>query len=112
MSNRIDRPFEWGPWDCFAFVTERSGVDTSHMPPRTYKGPIGAARYIKRLGFASLADLMDSLMSPKPVGFAQRGDVLLVDGCLGICKGTYGLFLAEEGYTRRPTVLCERAWAS
>ena len=104
--------FEWGAADCFAFVTGRAGIDTSHMPPRTYTGRIGAARYIKRLGFNSLADLMDSLMTPKPVGFAQRGDVLLKDGCLGICKGTYGLFLAETGYTRVATVVCERAWAS
>lgn len=112
MSVLTERPFEWGPWDCFAFVTERAGVDTSHMPPRTYTGRIGAARYIKRLGYAGLADLMDSLMPSKPVGFAQRGDVLLKDGCLGICKGAYGLFLAETGYTRVATVVCERAWAS
>lgn len=104
--------FVWGSADCFTFVTQRVGIDTSHMPPRTYSGRIGAARYIKRLGYAGLADLMDSLREPKLVGFAQRGDVLLLDGCLGICKGAYGLFLSEEGYTRRPTVLCERAWAS
>lgn len=105
--------FEWGAWDCFAFVTTERGIDTSHMPPRTYTGRIGAARYIKRLGFASLADLMDSLAKPKPVGFAQRGDILLIDGCLGICKGAYGLFLDEHaGRVRFPTVNCERAWAS
>lgn len=106
------KPFAWGAADCFAFVTERAGVDTSHLPPRAYTGPIGAARYIKRLGYAGLADLMDSLMTPRPVGFAQRGDVLLYRGCLGICTGRDGVFLSETGYTRVPSVLCERAWVS
>lgn len=108
-----DRPFEWGAWDCFAFVTEAAGVDVSHLPPRTYTTRIGAARYIKRQGFDSLAELMDSLMPERPVGFARRGDVLLKEGCLGICKGHYGVFLSCEGeWSRVSTFECERAWAS
>lgn len=105
--------FKWGEWDCFAFVTKEAGVDTSHLPPRVYTTNIGAALYIKRNGFDSLADLMDSLLPVRPVGFARRGDVLLKEGCLGICKGSYGVFLTEDaGFARVSTFECERAWAS
>lgn len=67
--------------------------------------------YLKRNGFDSLAALMDSLAEQVPVGFAQKGDILMQEGCLGICKGATGLFLAEDrGFERLNTFASERAW--
>lgn len=105
------RDFQWGEWDCFAYIFDGRPELIEHLPPRLYTGPIGAARYFKRLGFDSLPDFIDSLLTAKPVGFAQRGDVLLKDGCLGICHGPHGTFLAESGFVRIGTFNCERAWS-
>jgi hypothetical protein len=103
--------FEWGKWDCFAYVVDAAGVDVSHLPARKYRTQTGAMLYLKRNGFESLEALMDSLAESVPVGFAQKGDILMQQGCLGICKGGTGLFLAENsGYERLNTFASERAW--
>lgn len=107
----MSKEFKWGEWDCFAYAVEAAGLDVSHLPPRRYRTQTGAMLYLKRNGFDSLEALMDSLAEPVPVGFAQRGDILMREGCLGICKGATGLFLAEmAGYVRLNTFESERAW--
>lgn len=107
----MERSFEWGPWDCFAYVVRAAKIDVSHLPPRRYRTQTGAMLYLKRNGFDTLEALMDSLASPVPVGYAQRGDILMQQGGLGICKGGTGLFLAEQtGYERLNTFQSERAW--
>lgn len=103
--------FKWGEWDCLAFVADATGLDLSSLTPRRYRTQTGAMLYIKRNGFDSLAEMMDSLAESVPVGFAQKGDILMQQGCLGICKGGTGLFLAEHsGYERLNTFASERAW--
>lgn len=113
MQSETPSIFKWGEWDCLVYVAQEAGLDISHFGPRKYTNNIGAAFYIKRNGFNNLAQLVDSLLPSRPVGFARRGDILLKEGCLGICKGSYGLFLTESsGLTRVSTFECERAWAS
>lgn len=105
-----ERKFEWGRWDCFAYIVEAARLDVSHLPPRRYRTQTGAMLYLKRNGFASLADLVDSLAEPRAVGYAQRGDILMREGCLGMCTGGFGVFLTEDGFERLSTFESERAW--
>lgn len=103
--------FEWGKSDCFAYVVEAAAIDVSHLPRRRYTTQNGAMLYLKRNGFDSLSALMDSLLEPIPVGFAQRGDIVMQQGCLGICKGPMSLFLDEHsGFIRLNTFQSEGAW--
>lgn len=77
-----------------------------------YKTELGAARRMKRLGFASASDIADRHLPGKPVPFARRGDIVLhpSQGCLGVCNSMMSHFVTEQGLTHVPTLDCLKAW--
>lgn len=97
-----DHPHEWGKHDCLlwsaAVVKAVTGKDHGRGHRGKYNSHIGAYRYLNRIGFASPEAMIDSHLEEKPVGFAQRGDlVLAADGIPAVCMGGFALSVGEEG---------------
>ena len=114
-----DRPHAYGRHDCLMFcaaaIEAQTGRDFAEGHRGAYRSAAGAARYLKRLGFRSIEELLDSVLSERPVAFARRGDIVLADGIPGLCIGGEALFVgqegAREGLVRRPRSEWQKAWA-
>lgn len=61
-----------------------------------------------------LVEAVDEVLDQRPVAFARTGDLVMVNGNLGVCNGEVSLFMAlHEGLTGAaavPTLTCEKAW--
>lgn len=115
-----EQPHAYGRRDCMLFaagaVQAQTGRDLARGHRGKYADKLGAARHLKSLGFASPEALIDSLLEQKPVGFAQRGDIVLTeDGVPSVVfDGDTALaVIAEgaEGLIRVPRAEWRKAWA-
>lgn len=111
------RPFAYGSADCLQFPAEcvlaMTGIDHRDQFPK-YESEVAAGRILVKHG--GLEGLLTSVLGePKPVAFAQRGDVLAGDFgngmtaavCLGVtCAGT-----GPDGLGFRRTLEATRAWS-
>jgi len=113
------KPFVWGVHDCptFAFETRMiltSGEDIAALWRGRYTTALGGARVMRRLGWASLAEMgMALLGDPRStVLLAQRGDLVLANTGLGfgICTGACAVGMAPEGLMTVPLTSCRLAW--
>ena len=113
------RPHVFGEWDCLlapaAFVEAVTGADHGKQHRGKYDSQAKAYRHLQRLGFANPEALLDSLFEEKPVGFAQRGDLVLSDdGIPGVCMGGFAVAPGEEGeragMVRKPRSAWVKAW--
>lgn len=82
--------FTWGERDCFTLpmdvVAALTGLDP-WADERTYTTEIGAARKLKRLGFADVAGAFAAKFPEIPVTLAQRGDIGTVADADGAACG-------------------------
>lgn len=102
-----DRPHQYGQHDCLlhaAAVAEAvTGKDHAKKHRGKYKSQTTAVRHLKKLGFDSPEALIDSILEEKPIGFAQRGDLVLVPGNDGdwaipaVCIGGDALAICTDG---------------
>ena len=113
--------FIWGTHDCatWAFDLRRDltgGDDTAALWRGRYRTARGAARVMRRLGWASMRQAGTALLGTPlaDVRLAQRGDLLLSPDStsFGVCLGAQVAFLAPEGLTLRPLSSCALAWRS
>jgi hypothetical protein len=106
--------FEWGKSDCVLrcadWVTKATGEDYAQDYRGKYATEAEAQGLLADLGADGAADLADRHLQAIDVPFAQRGDVVLYAGALGICDGRYSHFLTPEGRTRIGTLKCRKAW--
>lgn len=114
-----ERRHAYGAHDCMLFaagaVQAQTGRDLARGHRRKYKDKLSAARHLKSLGFASLDEMIDSLLDAKPIGFAQRGDIILTDdGYPGVVfDGDTALVVVAEGadgLLRVPRAEWIKAW--
>ena len=106
-------PFAWGVHDCALFSANVTlactGKDYAAPFRERYHTKTGAYKALKPYG--GLAGVLCTLFQDIPVAFAGRGDVVLKDGCLGVCLGRNAAFVTEaHGLTFYPTLSAERAW--
>jgi hypothetical protein len=113
------RSFNWGTHDCatWAFDLRRDllgGDDTAALWRGRYRTARGAARVMRRLGWASMPEAGVALlgMPLANVRLAQRGDLMLSPDAtsFGVCLGAQVAFLAPEGLTLRALTSCVLAW--
>ena len=113
------RSFNWGTHDCatWAFDLRRdltSGDDTAALWRGRYRTARGAARILRRLGWASMSEAGIALLGVPlaNVRLAQRGDLVLSPDAtsFGVCLGAQVAFLAPEGLTLRTLSSCALAW--
>lgn len=118
LAGKREAVFAWGTCDCAMFaagaVLAMTETDPAEEIRGRYKSQAGAGRAIKRAGFADLGEWVSSKFAEVPKVYAQRGDILMFDGSLGVCAGAVAWFVGEEdgapGLVSHPTLECERAW--
>jgi hypothetical protein len=107
--------FVWGANDCALWcadwVKKGTGNDFGEPWRGKYKSEAGAAKLMKKRGYAGPADIANQHLPEIPVPMARRGDLLLhPEGCLGICHGRHGFFLKDDGVLMSDALACTRAW--
>lgn len=113
-----DNPFEWGVNDCCLFganwVRECTGVDPAYEFRNTYKTRKAAEEILKAHG--GIAALVGSQLTPQgfvpqDVPFACRGDIVIWEGCVGVCYGAHSLFLGRKrSNVWTPTLESTHSW--
>ena len=99
------RPYEPSRHDCLLWPAEVvkavTGKDYGRGHRGKYKSMAGAYRYLRHtLGHDTAESYLDSLFDEKPVGFAQRGDLVMgSDGIPAVCVGAFALSVGQEGNT-------------
>lgn len=113
-----ERPYAYGRHDCLlwpaAAVKAVTGKDHGRGHRGKYRSAASASRYLRSLGFDSPEQFLDSLFDEKPIGFAQRGDLVLgSDGIPGVCIGDVALSVGDgsAGLVRVPRAQWVKAWA-
>lgn len=99
MQANQHRAFEWGQWDCILFATAAAAAITGEDRGAAYRGRYtdnaGARAMLRELGKGTLLCTVDSQFARKPVGNAQRGDLVWRDGAVGVCLGEVAAFLTD-----------------
>lgn len=99
-----DHPFEWGRFDCakmIAYHLRRLGRPVAHAAAGSYSDALGASRSLKRLGYASMGDLMSARFLDIAPASCLLGDVIEFDadnplGALGIALGNNAVYCYVE----------------
>lgn len=95
------RPFAWGQHDCCTFsagaVRAMTGIDPMPEFRGHYRTARGSMRLLRRLGRGDLAATLDAKFEAVPASLAQRGDIVMSDGLLGICWGLFLIAVGQEG---------------
>jgi hypothetical protein len=120
VEKRRFTPYEWGRHDCLLFAGEVvkaiTGKDHARKHRGKYKSHASAYSYLKSIGHDSAESFLDGMFDEKPVGFAQRGDIVMeADGIPMLCMGAYALSVGQEGNTEGlvgvPRERWVKAWA-
>jgi len=108
------RAFEWGVHDCctFAAGAVAAMTDVDPMPEfrDRYSTAQGSARALKRFGRGTLAATLDAKFEAVPASLAQRGDIVMSDGLLGICWGAVLFAVGREGEREGLVRIDRRSW--
>lgn len=109
VEGNLNRPFEWGNWDCCLFAAECVEAMTGDDPMGEFRGRYSSAEGARALLRAHPSKSLFNLMRRKfgnPSNFARRGDIVYTiteDGpSLGVCVGACAVFLSEEGIVSLP----------
>jgi hypothetical protein len=112
------RPFRWGKHDCCTFtagaVRAMTGVNAMPEFRGKYRDEASAEAALKEIGAGSLIRTMNAKFKRVPVSHAHRGDIVMVDGNLGIAFGDISLHVGtegeREGLIRHPRAKWRKAW--
>ncbi|GGB15175.1 hypothetical protein GCM10011380_00730 [Sphingomonas metalli] len=92
--------FVWGKNDCALFAAGAVQAMTGEDPATAYRGryttAAGSVRALKRYGAGTLVSTIDALFPQRDPGFARRGDLVMVDGMVGVCVGADAVFIGEQ----------------
>ncbi|HYD39124.1 MAG TPA: hypothetical protein VEA60_16015 [Allosphingosinicella sp.] len=108
-------PHRFGRHDCLLAaldaVEAQTGRDFAQGHRRKWRSRTGGARYLRSLGLSSLEAAIDLCLDEVPVAFAQRGDLVLVDGAPGVCLGAEALIVHPGGPLLAPRSAWTKAWS-
>lgn len=113
------RDFVWGKTDCCLWVADilkaLHGVDYAENLRGTYSSRRDFAALLIKEEKKNLLELLIPILGiPVKGSSAKLGHPLLTrvgeETALGMCYGTYGLFLTDAGYTRRSLDNCMYSW--
>jgi hypothetical protein len=95
------RHFEWGLHDCCTFaggaVEAMTGVDPMAEFRGKYRSAPSSIRVLKTIGAGNLERTLDSKFEPVPPALAQRGDIVMHGGLLGVCLGAVAVCVGRGG---------------
>lgn len=114
LADCTDAKFQWGKMDCALFaagaVLAMTGSDPAAAFRGRYRSCAGSVRALRLYGQGTLEATIDALFPEKPIGFAQRGDLVLHDGAVGVCVGADAVFVGQEGERAGLVRVERRAW--
>jgi hypothetical protein len=112
IASMLGEPFVWGVNDCCTFSAGAVEAITGIDPIPEYRGKYDTALgSVRALGGKKLEQVMDDKFPELPIGFAQRGDLAMMDGCVGVVMGDYALFVSEDGLERIKRPMWDKAWS-
>jgi hypothetical protein len=109
------RAFAWGAHDCCTFaagaVLAMTGVDAMGEFRGRYSTAIGSARALRRFGAGTLDATLDTKFVRVGASLAQRGDIVMSGGLLGLCFGPVLIAVGREGDREGLTRFPRATWA-
>lgn len=121
VAEHFDKPYRWGEHDCLLFLGKAieavTGEDRHSAHRGEYKSQASAFRRLHKLGHDSPESFLNALLEQKPVGFAQRGDIVMgAEGIPMLCLGGFAVCIGDrgdgtEGMFRVPRASWVKAWA-
>jgi hypothetical protein len=111
-------PFAWGKHDCCTFAAGAVKAMTGEDPMPEFRGrystAIGSARALKRFGAGTLPATLDTKFEDIAPALAQRGDLVMAHGNLGIAFNDFMFAVGQEtdGETAREGLIriARRDW--
>lgn len=111
IADKREEPFAWGRHDCCTFAAGAVEAITGQDPMPEFRGRYDTALgSVRILEGKKLEEVLDDKFAEVPISFAQRGDLAMLDGCVGVVSGDYGWFVAEDGLERVKRPLWDKAW--
>jgi hypothetical protein len=115
IASMIHEVHSYGTLDCAMFasgaVLAMTGYDPALEFRGKYKTELGAAKALRQIGNGDLESTFDAKLTPIEAGFAKRGDLVFVDGNVGVCFGAFGLFIDDDGLQRVERNHFLKGWA-
>jgi hypothetical protein len=109
-----DTPHAYGKHDCALHganaVLAQTGVDHGAPFRGRYKTELGAARALRRFGAGTLVAEFDAHFATISPALAQRGDLVMAQGAIGVCIGGEAIFAGDNGHQRIARAEWARAW--
>lgn len=106
--------FEWGMNDCALWsadwVKKATGEDFASAWRGRYTTEEELKALLDSMDVSNPEAIADAHLPRMNVAFAQRGDIVMWQGCLGVCNGIASYFLMERGVTTVKTRNCTVAW--
>ncbi|WP_413061938.1 DUF6950 family protein [Sphingomonas carotinifaciens] len=114
LASVLHAPHAYGSHDCALHganaVLAVTGVDRGAAFRGRYTTEIGAARALKKHGAGTLEATFDAQLPMIPPALAQRGDLVLAQGAIGVCVGGEAMFAGAAGLERIGRAQWTRAW--
>ncbi len=109
------QPFQWGLNDCCLFAAKWvdliKGLNIVDGWIGAYNDKDGAHKIIKQKGFSGVEAIADYYLTRIPLKSAKRGDLVSIEGSLGICDGRLSWFYIDgRGLIPLFTLRCNSAW--
>jgi len=106
--------FKYGSNDCamwvFKYLKVVNGTNLLSKLINKYKTWSEGRKLLRSMGHKNLKEFLDKQVSRIPVSYAQRGDLVMYGGALGICQGKFSYFLNKKNVTHLVTLDCKFAW--
>lgn len=112
------KPYAYGSHDCALFaagaVMAMTGTDIAAEFRGKYRSQAGSVRALRTIGAGTLEATIDAKLEPVAVGFAQRGDLVLHEGAVGVSAGRFAVFVGDMDEApkliRVPRAAWQKAW--
>ena len=116
LEAHADARFAYGRMDCALFaagaVEAMTGVDPAAAFRGAYRSAATSIRALKEIGAGSLEATVDSMFARIPAAFAQRGDLAMHDGSLGVVIGGDAVFVGGEAGLSGLVRIARRQWSA
>lgn len=91
---------------CAEFADARAGTQLEAALGGWPRSWTEAGTLYRRFGVRTLGDLVSKLLEEIPPLQAKRGDVVMIDDALGVCRGEWAEFMDRM----QPMRKAQRAW--
>ena len=106
LTDMAGKVYSYGEHDCALFAAGAVLAMTGNDPAGEFRGRYstagGSVKALKKDGAGDLEATIAAKFEVKPIGFAQRGDLVTYAGAVGVCIGADALLVTDGGLTRVP----------